>query len=212
MRGLVARFGWRPLFLAGALAFAIVALLPLRIALDRLGAGARGLSAREAEGSVWLGLLRGARIGPAPLGDVSARLRILPLLAGRARVDLARADGSFSAGLSLARHGGGIDDAKGSLEAGLAAPLPPLRLSLADVTIRFRDGLCEHAEGRVTAQVAGLPVALSGEARCEGPALLLPLGGPGGRLGFRLWANGRYSAEMALAAAPELPARIDGSF
>ena len=54
--------------------FALVALTPLGLAIRWFGLDTRGLAAREAEGSVWLGALKEAQLGPAPIGDVSARL------------------------------------------------------------------------------------------------------------------------------------------
>jgi general secretion pathway protein N len=197
---------WRELLFLGALLFALVALLPLRIALDWAGFEAKGLSARQAEGSVWLGALAGARFGTIELGDVATRLRALPLLAGRARLDLAPEGGTLRAGVSLSRHGFGIDDASGILTAPALEGLPPPVLELDDLSVRFADGLCDHAEGLVKArfagELAGVPLAagFSGEARCDGRALLLPLVGPSGadRLDVRLFADGRYRIDAAL--------------
>ena len=42
---------WRELFFLGALLFSLIALLPLRLALDGLGFADKGLTAREAEGA-----------------------------------------------------------------------------------------------------------------------------------------------------------------
>ena len=211
---------WRELLFLGALLFSLIALLPLRFALDRLGFADKGLAARQAEGSVWLGALAEARFGAVPLGDVATRLRVLPLLAGRARLDLARQGDGLHAGLTLSRHGFGIDDASGTLEAPALAGLPPPALDLADVSIRFGDGLCAAAEGLVTArfagELAGVPLAagFSGEARCDGPALLLPLASRSGtdRLDVRLFADGRYRLDAALrpGGAP-YSTRLEGS-
>jgi general secretion pathway protein N len=197
---------WRELFFLAALLFSLVALLPLRVALDWGGFEARGLSARQAEGSVWLGALAGARFGTMELGDVATRLRALPLLAGRARLDLAREGETLRAGVSLSRHGFGVDDASGILTAPALEGLPPPALELDDFSVRFADGLCDHAEGLVKArfagELAGIPLAagFSGEARCDGPALLLPLVSQSGsdRLDVRLFADGRYRVDAAL--------------
>jgi general secretion pathway protein N len=211
---------WRELFFAGALLFSLVALLPLRLALNWLGFGASGLSARQAEGSVWLGGLADARFGAIPVGDVATRLRALPLLAGRARLDIAQDDG-LRAGLTLSRHGFGIDDASGTLTAPGLAGLPPPILDLADVSVRFGDGLCAAAEGLVKARFAGelggvpLAAGFSGEARCDGPALLLPLRSQSGsdRLDVRLSADGRYRIDAALRpGGVPYSRRLEGSF
>ena len=77
----------RTAFFVAAFAFAAVALIPLRVATSWIGGP---LAAREATGSIWLGMLKEAQFGPVPLGDVQARLNVLPLLLGRARLSLSR--------------------------------------------------------------------------------------------------------------------------
>lgn len=212
---------WRELFFLGALLFSLVALLPLRIALGWLGYADRGLAAREANGSIWLGALVEARFGDFALGDVATRLRVLPLLVGRARLDLAQSDDGLSGGITVSRYGFGIDDAKGRIEAPAIADLPPPTLDLSDFSVRFGDGLCVHAEGLVNARFAGelggapLTAGFSGEARCDGPALLLPLvSQPGGdRLDVRLFADGRYRIDGTLRPGGVLYSpRFEGSF
>jgi general secretion pathway protein N len=212
---------WRELFFFGALLFSLIALLPLRFALDRLGFADSGLSARDVEGSVWLGALAEARFGTVAIGDVATRLRFLPLLIGRARLDLEQEDDGLRGALTLSRHGFGIDDATGSIEAPPMAGLPPPALDLADLSVRFGDGLCAEAAGLVKArfagEVGGMPLAatLSGEARCDGRALLLPLVAQSGgdRLDVRLFADGRYRLDAALRLG-EMPysGRFEGRF
>lgn len=197
---------WRELFFLAALAVSLVALLPLRLALDWLGFEAKGLAASEAEGSVWLGVLGDARFGPVAVGDVATRLRVLPLLVGRARLDLAQPDEGLRAGLTLSRHGIGVDDASGILQGPSLDDVPAPALDLSDVSFRFADGLCAAAEGLVKARFAGelggvpLVSGFSGEARCDGPALLLPLASQSGadRLEVRLFADGRYRLDVSL--------------
>jgi general secretion pathway protein N len=197
---------WRELFFLGALLFALVALLPVRFAIDSLGFAEKGLAARSAAGSLWLGALDEARLGPVPLGTVSTRLRFLPLLAGRARLDVAQEGDGLRAGLTASRHGFGIDDASGTVEVAGFGPMPASALDLADVSIRFGDGQCEAAEGMVKARLSGqlgdaptLP-GFSGEARCDGQAVLLPLRSQSGadRLDVRIFADGRYRIDVAL--------------
>jgi general secretion pathway protein N len=197
---------WREIFFLCALLFSLVALLPLRFALGWLGYADKGLAAREAAGSVWLGALTEARFGTVALGDVATRLRFLPLLIGRARLDLKQADDGLSAGITVSRHGFGIDDATGRIDSAGLAGLPPPTLDLSDLSVRFADGLCVHAEGLVKAGFAGdlggvaLPPGFSGEAHCDGAALLLPLVSQSGgeRLDVRLFADGRYRIDAAL--------------
>ncbi|HYW14792.1 MAG TPA: type II secretion system protein N [Allosphingosinicella sp.] len=212
---------WRQIFFLCALLFSLAALLPLRFALGWLGYADKGLAAREARGSIWLGALAEARFGSVPLGDVATRLRVLPLLIGRARLDLEQADDGLKGGVIVSRHGFGIDDATGTIEAGALADLPPPTLDLSDLSAHFDDGLCVHAEGLVKARFAGelvgvpLTAGFSGDARCDASALLLPLVSQSSaeRLDVRLFADGRYQIDVALRPGG-LPysARFEGRF
>ena len=204
----------RPLFVLCALLFALVALVPLRLGMDWLSLDQHGLAAREAKGSIWLGALSEAQLGPVELGDLHARLRTWPLFLGRARVDLERGgDGDpLQGSITVSRHHFGIDDATGRLDIGSAfAPLPIASLELGDVTAHFTDGQCSRAEGLVKAGVAGslaglsLPAGLSGTARCDKGALLLPLASQSGMeaLNLRIHEDGRYQVELAVRPADD---------
>src|SRR5206468_3297350 len=131
-----------------------------------------------------LGMLKEAQLGPVPLGDVRARLELLPLLLGRARLSLSRdePDGRFEGAVSVSRHSFGIEDMTGRFRTGaLFAPVPLSAVELDDFSVHFADGQCESAEGRVLATASGdfggiaLPTGLAGNARCAEGALLLPL-------------------------------------
>lgn len=207
-----------PAALFGALFFAaLLAFLPMRLALGWLGAGEQGLTARAASGSVWAGRLTDARFGDLALGDLDAALSPVALLVGQARISLNRGDALHGA-VGISRHGRRIDDLTASLTTGrVFAPLPVSRLDLADVTIRFADDRCEAAAGRVTATLAGdaagiaLPTSVSGNARCEGTALLLPLASQAGTetITLRITGTGSYTATLALAASdPVMAARL----
>lgn len=210
----------RPLLFVSIFLFALLALLPLRLAIDYMGFDRFGLAAREAKGSVWLGALNEAQIGPAPLGDVEVRLNRLPLLIGRSRLSLRRQslDAPFRGATSLSRDGFSLDDVTGQLRLGGAlAPLPVGSVDLDDVSVRFTSGVCESAEGRVRALIArdvgGLSFTsgLSGTARCQGGKLLLPLASQSGteRLNMSLGADGRYQAEFSVRASdPALSAQL----
>lgn len=230
----------RSVFFLAAFAFALVALLPLSLAAGWFGLAGRGLSAREASGSLWLGALREAQFGAVPLGDLDARLNVLPLFLGRARLSLSRdgPDGRFYGGLSVTRHGFGVDDLTGQIRTGaLFAPLPIASLDLAGLSAHFVDGRCDSAEGEARATLSGavagmmLPSGLRGSARCAGGALLLPLASQTGmeQADLRIEGDGRWRIDLvvrladagaipALAAAGFAPGqggyvrRIDGSF
>lgn len=195
------------------LLFALAATLPLRLAIGWLGFGERGLAARAASGSVWAGALRQAQVGPVALGDVRARLNLLPLLLGRARLSLRSADEAapIAGAVTVTRNGIAFDDVSGRFRIGGALPLAAL--DLQDVSARFASGRCVRAEGRVRATAAGALAgsALAGNARCDGAALLLPLAGPGGaeRLDVRLSGDGRWRIDLFVRAAdPAAAARL----
>src|SRR5687767_13431355 len=113
----------RTTFLVAFFLFALLALLPLRLALGALGFADHGLTARAATGSVWRGALQEAQVGPVALGDVRARLNLLPLLLGRARLSLAGGDdaAAFEGAATVSRHSFGFEDVSGRFRiAGLA--------------------------------------------------------------------------------------------
>lgn len=205
----------RPLFLGVAVLAALLLTLPLRLAMGALGLPQAGLSARAAEGSIWSGRLVEARLAGVPLGDLRVGLHPLPLLAGRARLGFSRPgsgdDADVARGrVTISRHVLGLDGATLSLPlARLLAPLPIRLVTLADVSVRSRDGVCEAADGLVRAELAGaiggvtLPGGFSGTARCDAGALLLPLASQSGdeRLAVRLFAGGRYRVAVTLRPA-----------
>ena len=209
----IRRAGWA-LFLVAAFLFALLALLPMRLALGWFGFGERGLTARAATGSVWLGALQEAQIGPVPLGDVKARLNFFPLFLGRARLTLAGADEAtgLEGAVTVSRHSFGFDDVSARLRVGaLFSPLAVSMLDFDDVSAGFTGGRCTRGEGRVRAavsgQVAGISLAsgLAGQARCAGDALLIPLVSQSGmeRLDIRLSGDGRYRLELLVRPGDE---------
>ena len=213
----------RSLFFVCAFLFALVALLPLRLAVDWLSLDDRAFAAREAKGSIWFGGLSEVQLGPVALGDLQAGLRTLPLLIGRARVDLKRRgdEDPFEGSATVSRHGFGFDDVTARVALGSAfAPLPLGSFDLSQVTVRYADGLCASAQGAVTANlaadVAGLTLqsGLTGTARCEDGALLLPLKSQSGMegLSIRLYDDGRYRVELAVNSTdPLLGAKLAAS-
>jgi general secretion pathway protein N len=198
--------------LFGALLFAaLLVFLPLRLVLGVAAVGDAGLTARAAEGSVWAGKLRDVRFGDVALGDLDAHLSPWPLLLGRARIELdsdvdtpARA---VHGAVGVSRTGVRADDVNATIAPGrLFAPLPVTGLVLEALSVRFEDGACVAAEGRVRATLAGdvagvaMPSALSGSVRCEGRALLVPLASQAGaeRVDLRIEGDGRYRATVTL--------------
>jgi len=211
----------RTVFFLAVFAFSLVALIPLRVAVGWFGV--EGLAAREATGSIWLGMLKEAQLGPVPLGDVRARLNIWPLLLGRARLSLSRdePDGHFEGAVSVSRHSFGVEDMTGRFRTGaLLAPLPVSAVDLDQVSVHFANGLCESAEGRVVATASGdlggipLPTGLAGNARCAEGALLLPLASPSGmgQLNLSIRADGSYRIELVVHQPdPNLAPRLSAA-
>lgn len=212
MRRIRLRTGPAALF-GGLMLLALLVFLPMRLVLGWIGLGDQGFSARSVTGSVWDGRLEEARFGDLALGSLDASVSPLALLLGRARVVIDGDPGIVHGALVLSRHGQGVDDLTATLPTGRAfAPLPVTQLALENVTIRFQDDTCERAEGRVRATLVGeaagiaLPSELSGVARCEGNALLLPLASQSGSesIAMRITGGGRYTA--ALRIVPSDPA------
>lgn len=205
-------------FFLAAFLFSLIALLPLRLAVGWLGLEDKGFAAREAAGSLWMGAFSEAQFGDVRMGDLQARLRSLPLLLGRARIDLARRGGAepFEGAVTVSRHGFGIDDLSAGLDLGGGA-LPVEGLDVTDLSVRFAGGTCAAADGLVKARLGGpigavlLPGGLSGNARCDGGALLLPLRSQSGMeaLDLRLLGNGAYQAALTVRTAdPALAAGL----
>jgi len=199
----------RTAFFIAALAAALLLFFPLRLGIGWFAFDSIGLSAREARGSIWGGRLAETRFAGAPIGDVDARLNVLPLALGRARFDL-RGEGGMRAGVLVTRHVVGAEDATARVMLGQAlSPLPLTALDLTDVSVRFREGVCERAGGMVRATLAAdfggvdLSGGLTGTARCEGGALLLPLASQSGleRLRVELRPDGAFRASLRVQPA-----------
>jgi len=218
----------RKLFVAVTFLLALIALLPLRLAMEWLALGRQGIVAREAVGSVWAGVLHQAQYRDTQLGDLVAELGALPLLAGRARIELGRnnrlLDGPggrsdrFEGAVSVSRHSYAVGDVTARLPLGTQfAPLPITAIDLSDVSARFVDGLCAAAEGLVTIETSGnvaglaLPTTMSGNARCDQGALLLPLASGSGmeQLALHLTGGDRYRATLSIRPTdPTLQQRL----
>lgn len=194
----------------GLMLAALVLFLPMRLVLGWAGLGDQGFSARAVSGSIWAGRLNEARFGNLALGSLDARVSPFALLIGRARVSLNGDPGLLHGAITLSRHGQGVDDMTATLPTGRAfAPLPVTELALEDVTVHFVDDTCDAAEGRVRAKLVGeaagvaLPSELSGIARCDGGALLLPLASQAGTesIELRITGAGRYTAALRITPA-----------
>ncbi len=193
------------LALVGVAMVALIALLPLRLVFGLVAPDI--VTARSVEGSVWDGRIAELNLGPLPLGTVEAGLEPLPLLIGRAQIAVER-DG-FSA---KAYAGGGVSRANGSLALpdGLGG-LPVTAISFADFSAGFDNGTCAQGEGTLGLTLASLgpmlpdAITVSGKARCEKGALVVPMRGAQGmeQLNLRLSADGRWRADLTLSGLPQ---------
>lgn len=193
---------------------AAVATLPLRLAMGAANASG-SLSAREVEGPIWAGAAGDLRAGSLPLGSVHVRLRALPVFLGRAEFAIDRpAIPGQAAFYAAARGGEGwavIKEASGELPiAGNMAPLPVRALTFADFAMEVRGGRCVEASGTVGIAVSSLgpllpaETFLSGPARCEDGALIVPMTGPSGteKLALTLEPDSTWHADLVLTGLP----------
>lgn len=196
----------RWLALLGILVVTMATLLPLQLLVGPLGLLPRGAAAREVEGNLWSGVLRGTSWRGRSLGDLGIGLRPMPLLLGHRILDI-RAE-ALSLRLLLGRRRG-VEAMNASMEA-LAIPgLPAIEADLrfADVTLIFADGRCTRAEGRVQASLrrAGrkdVLTVLSATPECAQHAVVLPLRSGESTLRIqaelRLEADGRYRLQAVV--------------
>lgn len=192
------------LALAGLFIGALIVLIPLRMVLGL--AMPETITARSVEGTVWSGRIGDLNAGPLPIGTVDAGLEPLPLLIGRPQFAVAR-DG-FSASIAPSR----ISHANGSVQLpdGLGG-MPVTSLGLGDFSAVMADGQCAEAQGTLSLTLASLgpmlpdATTVTGQARCEKGALVVPMRGPQGmeRLTFKLSGDGRWQADLTLSGLPQ---------
>ena len=186
------------------LVLGLIIFMPLRTVI-----AGEGVSARKVEGIIWDGSIRDLRIGKLPIGDVNARLHVLPLFLGRAHISVSRGDAPFAPGVSgsvIRRLGGfSITDLKATLPvAALFAPLPAENLELQDFAVRFTAGRCVNAGGNVRMTLAGtvpgldLSNGLIAKPRCDRGQLLIPLLSQSAmeRVDIRISGDGTYTATI----------------
>lgn len=210
--------------LAIAAVITLIVAMPLRLAIGIAGIDASGLTARFASGTIWSGRLDQARLGAFDIGTIRLRLKVLPLLGGRASFAVDREDGvgvlplSGTADLGLA--GRAISHVTGSLGGGSWGDIPVDRVNLDNLSVAFANGQCRSAEGRVQVVLGvsfpGLDLknGLAGNARCDNGALVLPLAGESGleRLTLRITETGSYSARFTITATdPALAAGLSAA-
>ncbi|HEY1125061.1 MAG TPA: type II secretion system protein N [Sphingobium sp.] len=193
-----------------AIIVALIATFPLSLAFGLIGLKDMGLTARSLRGPVWWGGAEELTVGDVRLGTLNVFLDPLHLLIGQAQVEFIRVNGRPDDLLGAVVVGPGVrrlERLTGSVPLGAGlAPLPLTRASFDKFSVRFSGGRCIEAEGRVRAVMAafytGLDLAngLSGEARCDGELLLIPLASQSGQeqIDLRIRASGTYEASMRI--------------
>lgn len=197
----------RRLYLLVAFLLLLMMSIPLRVVLDQLGFDERGLSARAVTGSLWSGKLAEAQMRGAALGDLRARLELLPLFIGEARVGLEA--GAWRGTLIQSSDSGGVAALSGRIGPEAMPPSLPIgAVDLTDVSVRFRGDTCAEATGsaRIEPRTGDTVLAnvgqLQGSLRCDGEALLAPLVSGSGRerVDLRLFGDGRYRLSLIVQA------------
>ncbi len=188
--------------------------LPLRLAVGMAGLEGSRFSAKTISGTVWNGRIEGAQIGPFPLGDLDAGVRLLPLLTGKLLMDMERPATAGEDGLVATVGKVGkkllVQDVTTVLGVGRQlAPLPASAIDLRAVSITFANGRCQSASGQVRvsldANIPGLDLkqGLLGNAICQDGVLVLPLQSGSGmeQLTLKLEGNGFYTARLFLSGS-----------
>lgn len=125
-----------------AIAVAVVALFPARVALDLVLAPESGLVAEQVSGTIWTGRIGDLRQGDQYLGALDWRLHPLPLLRGQVATDLRLAGGEIGLQASLLRRSAtelDITDLVADLPAAALAPVIDLQALelLGRIELRF---------------------------------------------------------------------------
>lgn len=195
----------------GILLIAMFALLPLRIALASSDLKRIGFTARQVAGTIWQGRIGDLQLRSQPLGTFDVQLNPAALLLGKISMEFDRLDdpqgvlnGRLIAGLSR-----GVEELNGRLDVGeMFSPLPVRALDFQDFTVRFRNGRCVEAAGRVmpviSAPVPGIDFAgLSGAVECDGErARVRMVGGGDQSVEFYVQATGAYRGWISVANVP----------
>jgi general secretion pathway protein N len=210
------------LFFSVALVIALVVGFPLRFAVGMIGGTGTLFTAREAEGTIWNGLLRDVSIDGVSLGDFSAKLSPLRLFSGTAAIQLRGLSAEAATATLVGTVGRyGADDVTMKLILpGAFDPLPVESVDLKDANIQFSSKGCSQADGQVrvvlAGAIAGIPLGqqLVGAPRCEGDILTLGLVSQSAmeRITLRIVPDGQYSAKLIIRAGDnEMAAKLNAA-
>ncbi len=212
------------LLAAAAIFVGLLATLPLSVAFSLFGLKEMGVTAKSLRGPVWFGGAEELTIAGVRLGTINVFLNPVRVILGQAQIQLMRYNnkpddlrGAIIVGAGMS----GLESVTGAVPLGTKlAPLPISRAEFEQFSVRFKGGACSEAQGRVRVKLAGiisglnLANGLSGDARCEGAALLLPLVSQSGqeRLDLRIRADAAYEATMHVRTSdPVLAGALAGN-
>jgi general secretion pathway protein N len=189
---------------AALLALALVAMLPLGVALRAAGIDGTAITAVAARGSVWSGRLDAVSLGGVPVGDIDVGVQPLRLLTGVVAFRFAGTAADAPRGsVELSPSRRAIRGAHAKLRLGDSGAT----LSLDGVDAAFAKRACASAAGAASAEFAlpdGSIVRLSGTPHCDGEQLLLPLAGAtafgAARFQLRIGGSGDYAYVLSLSA------------
>ena len=195
---------------------ALVVFFPLSAVVSLSGITGKLFAARDVEGTVWSGTLRGVSIDGIPMGDFKTAVPPFAFLKGRLEIQLEGLDDSAKRARLLSSFSAyGIDTLNVQIVAPAAfAPLPVESLTLTNVAAEIRGTKCVIAAGRIEAvvdgSIAGLPerLTLQGVPRCDGDVILAPLVSSTGQeqLRLRLSPDGQYAFQLIVKPADQAAA------
>ena len=190
-----------------AFGVALVATLPMRVALAWFGADGAGISAAEISGSIWNGQLKATQYRGISLGNIEASLDPIALVTGSRRIVTNGALGRMTLVQGNTR---GFEMADAVIEVEHLKPSFHLagRLHLERATLLFSANRCVRADGRIATDVlqrafSGPEVA--GNLSCAGDAAVAHLEGRTQdvqiSIALRLDAGARYQVETRVVSA-----------
>lgn len=140
-----------------ALPFALLAFLPLSLALRWAKPERVGFSATMASGTIWNGRVTDARISNVFLGDAGMTIQPLSLLAGRPKIGFRLTGGDVSGDGSVAPRidGAALQVRQGRLDVRNLS-FPAIRageLRFSNLAMDFRRGGCRMASGGVETDI-----------------------------------------------------------
>lgn len=194
---------------AGILALALLALIPLRMALGRFSD--QGFTARQVAGTIWNGRIGELNFKSRRLGTFDVALEPLALLTGAVELGFHRLDDPQGVldGTLVSGADRGVRETTGRVGvAGLFGPLPLDAIEFDDVSVLFKGQNCSKAAGQVSVVMAApLPgvdgVVLRGSPRCENTRVRFVLSTPSnaGKLEFYVRSSGDYRAWFRVRGA-----------